>query len=239
MQDTPLQDAPAPIDPIDPIDLSDPTPATTEAPSRGSDPFFGYLIALALSIGLTPLIPLNADLRYALVWALLALFGVAGWLLGSAPRIEGETIENLAWGLVFGLLVGAPILLVGGSTLTTTARLMFTVGAPDGMLLPPGALLSFVVFTQPLAETLFFRGVMQHRRSFWLVGVMSSLWTLVLFLPMLEIGRFPVVAVIIGIALVLVNMIYSYVRQRNGLAAAWLCQIVVNVIMIVLPYFGS
>jgi hypothetical protein len=30
-------------------------------------------------------------------------------------------------------------------------------------------------------------------------------------------------------------MIYSYVRQRNGLAAAWLCQIVVNVVVLFLP----
>lgn len=210
--------------------------------SRGanSDPFFGYLIAVALSIGLTPLIPLNADLRYLLAWGLLALFGILAWLLGTMERIERESLEDLGWGVVFGLLVATPILLVGGSTLSQTAQLMFTGGSPNALtILPAGAVLSFLIFTQPLAETLFFRGVLQNNRSFWLVGGMSSLWSIMLFMPMLDIGRYPVVAVIISVALVMVNLIFSYVRQRNGLAAAWLCQIVVNFVMFFIPYLGG
>jgi hypothetical protein len=31
------------------------------------------------------------------------------------------------------------------------------------------------------------------------------------------------------------NLIYSYVRQRNGLAAAWICQIVANIVLLFLP----
>jgi hypothetical protein len=219
------------------------TPADAEADAApragGGDSFFGYLLALALAIGLTPLIPVNADLRYALSWGLLALFGVAAWLLGGTMRIEQEAIEDLVWGVVFGLMLGAPLLLVGGDALTTTARLLFTVGVPgDQLVLPPGAMLALIIFTQPLAETLFFRGVVQARRSLWVSGAMSSGWALVLFLPMMEVGRYPVVAFIISIVLVLVNVMYAYVRQRNGLAAAWVCQIVVNIVIIALPYFG-
>ena len=40
-----------------------------------SDPVFGYLIAIALTIGLIPLIPANTDLRYAIVWMVMAGFG--------------------------------------------------------------------------------------------------------------------------------------------------------------------
>lgn len=208
--------------------------------AANNDPFFGFLVAIALSIGLTPLIPMNADLRYLLSWGLLALFGVLAWLLGTTTRIDRDTLENVGWGAIFGLIVGTPILLVGGSTLTTMAQLMFTVGTNDGLLLlPPGAVLSFLLFTQPLAETLFFRGVLQTNRSFWLVGGMASLWSIVLFMPMMDIGRYPVVAVIIGVALVMVNLIYSYVRQRNGMAAAWICQIVTNFVLIFLPYLGG
>ena len=39
-----------------------------------SDPVFGYLIAIALTIGLIPLIPANTDLRYAIVWMVMAGF---------------------------------------------------------------------------------------------------------------------------------------------------------------------
>ena len=56
---------------------------------------------------------------------------------------------------------------------------------------------------------------------------------------MLEVTKFPAVAVIIGTALVMMNMIYAYVRQRNGLAAAWICQIVVNLILLFLPFVGG
>ena len=52
---------------------------------------------------------------------------------------------------------------------------------------------------------------------------------------MLDVRRFPAVTLIIGTALVMMNLIYSYVRQRNGLAAAWLCQIVINLTLLFLP----
>ncbi len=206
----------------------------------GSDPTFGYLLALALAFGLLPLIPENADLRYTLAWGLLALFGVLSWLFGTTTRIERERLENLAWGVIFGVIVAAPLLLVGGSALTTTAHLMFQTGiGVEVRALPPGAVLAYLVFVMPLAETLFFRGFMQQNRSFWLVGVLSSVWSLVLFIPVLEVGRYPLVAVIIGIALITINLLYSYIRDRNGLAAAWVCQITINLVLLFLPYMMS
>jgi CAAX amino terminal protease family. len=199
--------------------------------SRGltSDPTFGYLIALALAIGLAALPREQYDLRYTLLWMLLAGFGVLAWLLGTMTRIGQETPENLAWGVVFGLIIATPLLAVGGSTLTTTVNLLF------GML-SSGALLAYLVFVMPLAETLFFRGVLQDQRPFWIVGLMSSLWGALLFFPVLDFQRYPAVVAIIGVALVMMNLTYSYVRQRNGLAAAWVCQIVVNLVLLFAPF---
>jgi hypothetical protein len=68
---------------------------------------------------------------------------------------------------------------------------------------------------------------------------MSSLWGAVVFFPMLNIGRFPAVAALIAMALLMLNLIYSYVRRRNGLAAAWICQIIVNLVLIFFPYVSS
>lgn len=226
-------------------DASDDDASDDDAPLayRGttSDPIFGYLIGLALGFGLLPLIPANADLRYVLVWGALALFGVTSWLFGTFPRIDREKPENVVWGIAFALLVASPLLLVGGSTLTTTTRLLFRVSV-DGVgliALPNGIVLALVVFVMPLGETLFFRGLLQQQRSFWLVGVLASVWSVLLFMPMLDIGRFPVVAILLGVALTMVNVIYSYVRQRNGLTAAWICQIVVNLVILFLPYLGG
>lgn len=193
-----------------------------------SDPVFGYLISVALAIGLMPLIPDNSDLRYVIVWMVMTGFGVLAWLLGTSARIWTETPENLGWGLIFGLIIGVPFLLFGGQTLNVTSQRLFA-----NMSL--GEVLAFVVFVIPTAETLFFRGVLQENRAFWIVGVLSSLWSAVIFFPLLDIRQFPAVALIIATALAVMNVTYSYVRVRNGLAAAWICQIVVNLIILFLP----
>lgn len=206
----------------------------------GGDTAFGYLIAIALSIGLTPFIPANADLRYVIVWGVLAAFGVLAWLLGSSERIERETPNNLAWGVIFGLIVSAPLLAVGSGTLATTSRLLFRAASGTEILpLPLGAALGLLVFVQPLAETLFFRALLQENRSFWIVGLLAWVWSMLLFFPLLDIGRFPVVGIIIGTALLMMNLMYSYVRDRNGLAAAWLCQITVNIMLMFVPFVGG
>jgi membrane protease YdiL (CAAX protease family) len=152
--------------------------------------------------------------------------------LGTTTRISQETPERLAWGVVFGLIIATPLLAVGGSTLTTTVNLLFGT-------LSAGALLAYLVFVMPLAETLFFRGLLQDQRPFWLVGLMSSLWGVVLFFPVLDFQRYPAVVAIIGVALVMMNLTYSYVRQRSGLAAAWICQIVVNLVLLFVPFVSQ
>ncbi|HLU08838.1 MAG TPA: CPBP family glutamic-type intramembrane protease [Oceanobacillus sp.] len=214
-----------------------PEPRRVTYRGSGSDPTFGFLVAIALSVGLTPLIPESSDLRFAVVWTVLGIFGVLAWLLGDMERIDKEVLENIVWGVVFALIVGAPMLLVGGDTLATTVHLIFrTEIGGEIQSLPIGAVLAMVIFAMPTAETLFFRGLMQTGRPFWLVGVLSSVWSILLFLPMIEVRQFPAVALIIATALTMMNLIYAYVRRRNGLAAAWLCQITVNFVLLFIPY---
>ncbi|HEX2618524.1 MAG TPA: CPBP family glutamic-type intramembrane protease [Phototrophicaceae bacterium] len=197
-----------------------------------NDPVFGFLIALALSIGLSPLIASSsAELRYTLAWGVLAVFGVLAWLFGNTARIGQETLDNAIWGGSFGLILGAPLLAFGGGTLTTAVGMLFGT-------MNVGTLLAYLVFVMPLAETLFFRGILQEQRPFWVVGLMGSLWSVVLFFPMMDLRRFPVVAFVICLTLVMMNVMYSYVRERNGLAAAWICQIVVNLVLVLLPFLG-
>lgn len=197
----------------------------------GTDPTFGYLIALALAVGLMALPAEHRDLRYSILWMIPAGFGVLAWLLGNGPRIQEETPENLAWGIAFALIIATPLLAVGGSTLTATVHRLF-------LGLSPGALLAYLVFVMPLSETLFFRGILQEERAFWLVGLMSSLWSAVLFFPQLDVATYPAIVTVIGVALVMMNLTYSYVRQRNGLAAAWVCQITVNLVLMFVPYIS-
>ena len=197
----------------------------------GTDPTFGYLIALALAVGLMALPSEHRDLRYTILWMIPAGFGVLAWLVGNGPRVMEETPENLAWGIAFALIIATPLLAVGGSTLTATVNRLF-------FGLSPGALLAYLVFVIPLSETLFFRGILQEERAFWLVGLMGSLWSALMYFPMLDVATYPAIVTVIGVALVMMNLTYSYVRQRNGLAAAWVCQIVVNLVLIFVPYIS-
>lgn len=229
--------------------LTQPAPTPPAAPQRaargrnrtaGSDPAFGYIVAVALAAGLSPLIPGNADIRYIVVWGVLAAFGVLAWLFGQMARIEDETPENLGWGAVFGVIIGLPLLMVGSGALATTARLLFRAHAGGEVLpLSAGSVLAFLIFVQPLAETLFFRGVLQDYRPFWLVGLLATLWSVLLFFPMLSVGEYPLVGLVLAVALLMMNLIYSYVRRRNGLAAAWVCQIVANFILLFIPFVSG
>lgn len=200
---------------------------------RGSsaDPIFGFVLAVAFSVGLIPLLPANSDLRYTVAWGALAGVGILAWLLGNAERIEQEKPENLAWGVAFGVMVSVPFIIFFLPQFRRAAQLMF----PEFGI---GTVLAYLVFVMPLAETLFFRGSLQQRLEFWIVGLLGGGWSIILFFPVMweVILEFVFVAIFLGIALFLLNLMYSYVRERNGLAAAWLCQITANLILFFIPY---
>ncbi|MBK8134688.1 MAG: hypothetical protein IPK52_02435 [Chloroflexi bacterium] len=198
--------------------------------STTGDPTFGFILAVAISIGLAPLVGSgDPSMRYTVAWGVLAAFGVMAWLLGSLEPIREERPDNLIWGIVFGLLIGVPVMLFGGGLLGGAARRLF-------INMTPGEVLAYAIFVMPIAETLFFRGLLHGSRPFWMVALMSAFWSFILYLPLLDIAAFPLVAMVICLMLVLLNVMYGYVRERNGLAAAWLCQIVANLVVIVLPF---
>lgn len=219
--------------------LADPEPDNPDNgtnPSRyrstAGDPAFGFLLALAVSIGLIPLLPDQADLRYTLAWGVLALVGVLTWLLGNNSRIGQEQPENIIWGLGLGLLVSVPFILFFGETFGRASTLLF-----PGMSV--GTLLAYLIFVMPLAESLFFRGLLQQYLDFPLAGLSGGVWSIILFFPVMwgHILEAPAVAIFLAIALLAMNMMYSYVRERNGLAAAWLCQIIAGLVLLFLPVF--
>lgn len=216
---------------------SDAAVSEIQVMSRGaaSDPFFGFLLAIALSVGMTPLLPNHADLRYTLAWGILAGVSILAWLLGSAERISQERPENIAWGIIYGLMLGIPFLLfLRQPILVPSAQRIF-----PGM--SAGSLLAYLIFVMPIAETLFFRGLLQNQLVFWVIGMLAALWNMLLFFPVMwpSVLQFPAVAAVIAVILLMMNMIYVYVRERNGLAAAWICQIIANLIILYIPFLSA
>ncbi|TVR21206.1 MAG: hypothetical protein EA396_08940 [Anaerolineaceae bacterium] len=202
----------------------------TETPIRyrgaTADPLFGLLIAGAVAVGSMPLAANDPDLRYSIAWGLLITFGVLAWLLGNFPRIGQEKPENLAWGVALGLVLGIPLLAFGSGVLGDLAVRVWVT-------FTPGIVLAYLLFIMPMAETLFFRGIMMELRPFWEAAIMATVWNLLIFFPHINAGPLPLVALVIfGMA----NTLYSYVRLRNGLAAAWLCQIIVSLMILFFPY---
>ncbi len=197
-----------------------------------SDPIFGFMIAAALSVGLSPLLPDNADLRYTLAWGALSGVSILSWLLGNMERIGQERPENIGWGLLYGLLLGIPFMVFLRQPILEPATAQMFPG------MTAGSLLAFLVFVMPISETLFFRGLLQKQLPFWVVGALATLWNVVLFFPVMwqTVIRLHTVTAVIVIILLLMNMVFVYVRERNGLAAAWVCQIVANLVILYVPF---
>jgi membrane protease YdiL (CAAX protease family) len=214
-------------------EVGDFAPTSERVAYRGTtgDPIFGLLLALAISVGLTPLLPEQIALRYTLAWAILAGFSVFVWLLGTTERITEEPPENIIWGIAFGFILSVPFLIFGASILSNTARLIFSD-------MSMGVVLAYLLFVMPMSESLFFRGVMQYHLNGFLVGGLATLWQVVLFFPVFwaDVLAAPAVALMIAVALLMMNMLYSYVRERNSLASSWLTQIVANLLMVFLPF---
>jgi len=194
---------------------------------RGAnDPIFGLVLAFAVSLGLMALGADGADMRYTITWGMLITFGVLGWLFGNATRITEEHPENVMWGVAFGLVLSIPLLAFGTITLSEITDLIF----PN---MGVGVALAYLVFIIPMGETLFFRGILQQHQRFWETGLLSGFWQIFQFFPLINRGPYPL---ILGVMLLMANVLYSYVKERNGLAASWVCQITVNVVLLFLPF---
>ncbi|HML21231.1 MAG TPA: hypothetical protein PKD09_06270 [Aggregatilinea sp.] len=205
-------------------------PPKPRASRQDLDPVFGYVMAMALSVGLTPI---DGDTRYILLWAFLALMGGTAFVLGSGTR-KATDPGDLIWGLALGGLSGGALMLVGGDTLAVTSERLFGASRQDNTLLITWVAQA-TLFVMPLAETLFFRGAMQRVHSFLTVSLLASLWSVLLFFPELDLGGSPAVAVVYGAVLVLLNFLYGYVNFRHGLAASLICQVTAGSLLLLAP----
>lgn len=195
------------------------------------DPVFGYILAMALSVGL---LPVPANTRYVVLWAFMAAMGGMAFVLGSGIRLKVTDPGDLLWGIGLGALTGGALVLVGADTLAVASGRLFGQDEPSRVVSDTWVFQA-TVFAMPVAESLFFRGAMQRVYSLPVVAVLASLWSVVMFFPHLELGQTAAVGVIFGTAIALLNFLYGYIHWRHGLAASFFCQITAGSLLLFVP----
>ncbi|MCB9437405.1 MAG: CPBP family intramembrane metalloprotease [Anaerolineales bacterium] len=187
---------------------------------READPVFILMILIAVSIGITPM---EGVIRYVILWMLMGGAGLLAYALGSGERMTETTAEDIRTGAYFGLGMSLPFILLFGSAFKSIITRMFVVDNVPTEVMQTWVFMA-VVFVQPATDSLFFRGAMQQFRNLFLTAILATVWTVLFYFPHMELSDAPGVATMIGILFGLQNFMYSYVRYRNGLAAAWVCQ---------------
>ncbi len=224
---------------------AEPTPAVApvappvEAPVEGResarialservDPLYPLIFYLAFSVGtLFTGGLLTTEARHTLLWTTLIGLGALLTLVDARPHADQMASANLVWGLGIGFVIGLPLLILTGPGLAATARALF----PEATL---PALFQALVVVGPLGETLFFRGSLQEKRGMSVSVAGAGLHNMLLFLPAWLAGS----AYLAGAGifyLTVLSWVYSYVRRRYGLTAAFVCQAATNLMLLFLP----
>jgi membrane protease YdiL (CAAX protease family) len=172
---------------------------------------------------------LRGEVRFTILWTVLAAVAVLS-LIVDEIEVERPALRDMLLGLGYGAMIGLPILAVTAGQLRAISASLFGE-------LSHAAAFQTLAFTMPLAETLFFRGVFQGTRGLILATGAASLWTILLLFPALNVLQFPLVALVLAVAMVFINFVYSYLRERFSLFAAWSCQIALNLSLLFLSRF--
>ncbi len=193
--------------------------------SQRFDPLYPFLIYIALGFG-THYVGLTGLLRYTIMWTVLVTLGAFLSLVDSDYSVHEMRSASLGWGISFGLVFSLPLLILVSSGLGDMVGLLY----PDA---GPATLIQSVVFVSPLGETLFFRGAMQERRGLIPAIAAAGVAGIVLYWPVAI--HSPVYLAAAAIFTTVLAGVYGFVRGRYGLSAAFVCQVTVNVMLLLIP----
>jgi len=198
-----------------------------DPPGRALDPGLAWIVVVAATIiGLSGLAP---DVRYTALWTTLLTVGVLA-ILFDRLEVEIPTASDMAWGIGYGLLLGIPLVVIALPQLQRISQQAF-VGMSNAYIFQA------LVLIMPASDALFFRGALQPTRGLFFTVGAASLWSILIFFPQLQVLAFPLVAVVIAFAFVILNFLYSYLKRRFGLFASWTCQITINLLLLFVVRF--
>jgi membrane protease YdiL (CAAX protease family) len=191
------------------------------------DPLYALALFLAAALGTWGVIS-DIETRYTALWGLMLLLGATLTLVDSRRSRRGVTSSNLLIGAGIAFLIGLPLLVFAAQGLRQTSILLYPYAK-----LP--TLFQTMILLAPLGETVFFRGVLQERRGIIASVVGAGLGTLLFYWPAGVASDAVGVVVAVSAFLTVLAGLYSYVRQRYGLAAAYICQVVLNLLLLFAP----
>lgn len=192
------------------------------------DPFFAGLIFAGVGLGT---LSLGTSPRLAALWIALVVLWIV-YREGRAVHIE-YCFPEIGRGVLIGLAVGVPLMLLAFRALVTAIPILFVSGSPTLQMGSGTLVFVSLVALAPLAEELFFRDMLQREQGTWLGALFYAASGVVFFLP--TAGQFPVVLLaVVGVWSVL-GVMYSLFFERFGLATTLACHATINLTLLFVP----
>ena len=184
-----------------------------------AEPYLVFLIFCGIGLGT---VLFRQPERLALLWATLAILGL---LYHSRSEVDlAFSLTNVERGAALGLVISVPVLAFLARPLAEfNERLYLT----DSVVL----LFYQVCFVAAPVEEYFFRGILQARKGSSAGLACYAATALLFFLPHAPL----LAALLVFVAMGVLGIVYGYVCERYGLAAAISCHVVVGFVLQVAP----
>lgn len=184
-----------------------------------AEPYVLYLIVVGVGLGT---IMLAQPARLALIWTTLAILCL---LYQGAHKIEmGYSLPNMGRGALLGLVISAPLLAFLAEPLRGFNERLYDTR--DVVLL----FYQTCFIAAPL-EGYFLRGIVQGSKGASVGIALAAATALLYFLPHAPI----LISFIVFVAMGALSIVYTYVRDRYGLASSIACHVVVSLMLQVAP----
>jgi membrane protease YdiL (CAAX protease family) len=178
----------------------------------------GVWAALALATVRVPM-----TLRLSILWAALGFMALIYAAL--EPVAVDYRTSAIGRGAMLGAVMALPILALLAEPLRLFVGRLYATQDVAVILLQ-------VVFAAAPTEELFFRGILQPDK-----GLAISLGLYVAAVLLMLAPHVPFVALLIAtLGLGVLGLVYAYVRQQHGLAAAVACRLVATTVLMLLPF---
>ena len=191
-----------------------------------TDAYLAFVIFGAVGVGTWRLDQL---LRLTLMWLTLLTLTL---VYGSGRRIQAAYgFSDLGRGVVAGLLISLPVVLLARDFLYATSQRLFPMNTPL-------TLFWGLVLIMPVVEALYFRGFLQREKGL-LSAVLLYAGTAALYLLPSTVGEYlPILAAFVA-AMGLLGFVYAYLYSMYGFAASLACQATVQFVLFILPLLPS